>query len=140
MSMAVRIYREKEASLEPLRGKVCAVIGFGSQGRAHALNLKDSGLEVIVGLRHGSNSRRDVHQAGLKVQKIPEAARHADVIFLALPDSQMPAIYERQIAPQLRENQTLLFAHGFAIQYHTIVPPRSLNVIMVAPLGLGPMV
>lgn len=138
--MAARIYTDRDADLRWLKGKTCAVIGFGAQGRAHALNLKDSGIKVVVGLYPGSKSRMRVRQSGLKVLDTTEAARCADVIFLALSDTQMPAIYAEQIAPHLRSGQTLLFAHGFAIYYRTIVPPKDIDVVMVAPKGLGPMV
>jgi ketol-acid reductoisomerase len=138
--MRARIYRDRDADLKFLRGKTCAVIGYGAQGRAHALNLQDSGMRVLVGLRARSKSRRLARQEGLKVVGVEEATRRGDIIFLALPDTKMPAIYEKQIAPFLSPGQTLLFAHGFAIFYRTIVPPRDLDVIMVAPKGLGPMV
>ena len=138
--MAARIYTDKEATLDPLLEKTCAVIGFGSQGRAHALNLRDSGIRVIVGLYPGSKSRAIAKRDGLVVKPTPEAVRRADVIFLALPDTSMPEIYERDIAPYLAKGKTLLFAHGFAIHYQTIVPPKDVDVIMVAPKGLGPMV
>lgn len=138
--MAARIYTDKDADLRWLKGKTCAVIGFGAQGRAHALNLRDSGINVIVGLYPGSKSRARARRNGLRVLDTPEAARRGDVIFLALSDAQMPAIYSEQIAPNLRPNQTLLFAHGFAIYYRTIVPRKDIDVVMVAPKGLGPMV
>lgn len=138
--MAARIYTDKDADLRWLKGKTCAVIGFGAQGRAHALNLKDSGIKVIVGLYPGSKSRVRARRSGLVVFGTAEAARRADIIFLALSDTQMPAIYAEQIAPQLRPGQTLLFAHGFAIHYRTIVPRKDVDVVMVAPKGLGPMV
>ncbi len=138
--MAARIYTDKDATLRWLKGKTCAVIGFGAQGRAHALNLKDSGINVIVGLYSGSKSRVRARRSGLVVLGTAEAARRANIIFLALSDTQMPAIYTEQIAPHLRSGQTLLFAHGFAIHYRTIVPPKDVDVVMVAPKGLGPMV
>ena len=138
--MAARIYTDKDADLRWLKGKTCAVIGFGAQGRAHALNLKDSGIKVIVGLYPGSKSRVRARRSGLVVLGTAEAARRADIIFLALSDTQMPAIYAEQIAPHLRPGQTLLFAHGFAIHYRTIVPRKDIDVVMVAPKGLGPMV
>jgi ketol-acid reductoisomerase len=138
--LAVRIYTDKDASLRWLKGKTCAVIGFGAQGHAHALNLRDSGMDVIVGLYPGSKSRLRVRRNGLKVFNTPEAVRRGDIIFVALSDSQMPAIYAEQIAPSLRAGQTLLFAHGFAIYYRTIVPQNDVDVVMVAPKGLGPMV
>jgi ketol-acid reductoisomerase len=138
--MAARIYTDRDADLKFLRGKTCAVIGYGAQGRAHALNLKDSGMRVLVGLRPRSKSRRIARREGLEVVNTEEASRRGDVIFLALPDTRMPAIYEKEIAPFLSPGKTLLFAHGFAIFYRTIVPPKDVDVIMVAPKGLGPMV
>jgi ketol-acid reductoisomerase len=116
------------------------VIGFGAQGRAHALNLRDSGINVIVGLYSGSKSGVRARRSGLQVLDTPRATRRGDVIFLALPDTAMPEIYAEQVAPHLRPGQTLLFAHGFAIHYRTIVPRRDVDVIMVAPKGLGTMV
>ena len=138
--MAARIYTDRDADLALLRDKTCAVIGFGAQGRAHALNLKDSGLRVIVGLHSTSKSRAIARRGGLKVVDTAAAVRRGDVIFLALPDTKIPAIYERDIAPNLSKGKTLLFAHGFVVFYRTIVPPKDLDVIMVAPKGLGPMV
>jgi len=138
--LAVCVYTDKDASLRSLKGKTCAVIGFGAQGHAHALNLRDSGMDAIVGLYPGSKSRLRVRRNGLTVFNTPEAVRRGDIIFVALSDSQMPAIYAEQIAPSLRAGQTLLFAHGFAIYYRTIVPQKDVDVVMVAPKGLGPMV
>jgi ketol-acid reductoisomerase len=138
--LAARIYTDKDADLRWLKGKTCAVIGFGAQGRAHALNLRDSGIKVIVGLYPGSKSRARARRSGLVVLGTAEAARRADIIFLALSDTLMSAIYAEQIAPHLRPGQTLLFAHGFAIHYRMIVPRKDIDVVMVAPKGLGPMV
>jgi ketol-acid reductoisomerase len=138
--LAARIYTDKDADLRRLKGKTCAVIGFGAQGRAHALNLRDSGISVLVGLYPGSKSRVRARRSRLQVLDTAEATRRGDVIFLALSDTRMPEIYAEQIAPHLRPGQTLLFAHGFAIHYRTIVPRRDVDVIMVAPKGLGPMV
>jgi len=140
LNLAARIYTDKDAELRWLKGKTCAVIGFGAQGRAHALNLRDNGMKVIVGLYPGSKSRAHARRSGLRVLDTPEAARRGDIIFLALSDSQMPAIYRQQIAPNLRRGQTLVFAHGFGIHYRTIVPRKDVDVVMVAPKGLGPMV
>ena len=139
-TMPARIYFERDAELRPLRGKVCAVIGYGAQGRAQAQNLRDSGLHVLVGLRAKSKSRALARKEDLEVTSIPEAVRKGDVLFLALPDTEMPAVYKKAIAPHLRAGQTLLFAHGFAIFYRTIVPPKNVDVVMVAPKSLGPMV
>jgi ketol-acid reductoisomerase len=138
--MAVRIYRDKDVDLALLRGKTCAVIGFGAQGHAHALNLRDSGMKVVVGLYRGSKSRVRAKRNHFKVLDTPDAVRSGDVIFLALPDTKMPAVYQKEIAPNLRAGQTLLFAHGFAIYYRTIVPRKDVDVVMVAPKGLGLMV
>jgi ketol-acid reductoisomerase len=138
--LAARIYTDKDADLRWLKGKTCAVIGFGAQGRAHALNLRNSGISVIVGLYPGSKSRIRARRSGLEVLDTGAATQHGDVVFLALPDTRMPDVYSTQIAPNLRSRQTLLFAHGFAIHYRTLVPRKDVDVIMVAPKGLGPMV
>jgi ketol-acid reductoisomerase len=138
--LAARIYTDKDADLRWLKGKTCAVIGFGAQGRAQVLNLRDSGINVIVGLYPGSKSRARARRSGLEVLDTMKAAQRSDIIFLALPDTAMPEIYAEQVGPNLRSGQTLLFAHGFAIHYRTIVPRRDMDVIMVAPKGLGPMV
>src|SRR6202011_1241755 len=138
--MAVRIYTDKDVDLAWLKAKTCAVIGFGAQGRAHALNLRDSGIRVVIGLYRGSKSRVVARRHGLKVFDTSAAVRRTDVIFVALPDTKMPAVYKNEIAPHLRPGQTLLFAHGFAIHYRTIVPRKDVDVVMVAPKGLGPMV
>jgi ketol-acid reductoisomerase len=138
--LAVRIYTNKDVDLRWLKGKRCAVIGFGAQGRAHALNLRDSGITVVIGLYPKSKSRAVARRYRLKVYDTPKAVAQADVVFVALPDTLIPEVYEQQIAPQLRAGQTLLFAHGFAIHYRTIVPRRDVDLVMVAPKGLGPMV
>jgi ketol-acid reductoisomerase len=138
--LAARIYTDKDVDLRWLKGKTCAVIGFGAQGRAQALNLRDSGVKVIVGLYPESKSRMRARRSGLTVLDTAEAARRGDIIFLALSDTQTPAIFAEQIAPNLHPGQTLLFAHGFAIYYRTIVPRKDVDVVMVAPKGLGPKV
>jgi len=138
--LAARIYTDKDADLRWLKGKTCAVIGFGAQGRAQALNLRDSGLDVVIGLYRGSKSRIPARRSGLRVIDTEKAARCGHIIFLALSETQMPTIYTEQIAPHLRAGQTLLFAHGVAIFYRTIVPRSDIDVVMVAPKGLGPMV
>src|SRR5947207_1176289 len=138
--MSAKIFTDKDVDLGPLLDKTCAVIGFGAQGQAHALNLRDSGIRVIVGLPPHSRSRLLARQTGLRLTTTGTAVRRADLIFLAVPDTKMPAIYRADIAPKLRSGQTLLFAHGFAIHYRTIIPPNDINVVMVAPKGLGPMV
>ena len=138
--MAVRIYTDKDVDLRWLKGKTCAVIGFGAQGRAHALNLRDSGMRVVIGLYPKSKSRAIARRQRLKVYDTPRAVTEADVIFIALPDTRMPQVYQSEIAPYLRAGQTLLFAHGFAIQYRTLIPRKDVDLVMVAPKGLGPMV
>lgn len=115
------------------------MIGFGAQGHAHALNLRDSGFEVLIGLPPRSKSRPLARKHGLRVLRTQEAVARSDIVFVALPDTDMPGIFFRQIAAYLRAGQTLLFAHGFAIFYKTIVPPRNVDVVMVAPKALGPM-
>jgi ketol-acid reductoisomerase len=138
--MPARIYRDRDADLKFLRGKTCAVIGFGAQGQAHALNLQDSGMRLVVGLRTKSKSRPLARAHKLEVVRLADATERGEVIFLALPDTDMSAIYAKEIAPHLAPGKTLLFAHGFAIFYRTIIPPKDVDVIMVAPKGLGPMV
>src|SRR5882672_3776828 len=105
--MAVRIYRDKNVDLARLKGKTCGVIGFGAQGHAHALNLRDSGMKVVVGLYRGSKSRVRAKRNRLRVLDTPDAVRFGDVIFLALPDTKMPAVYKKEIAPNVRAGQTL---------------------------------
>ena len=138
--MPAKIYTEKDASLAPLKGKTCAVIGFGSQGHAHALNLKESGVKVIIGLYPGSKSRAVAEEKGLKVMDTAEAVKAADVIFCAVPDTKIGGVYKKDIAPHLTKGKTLLFSHGFAILYKTVVPPKDVNVILVAPKGPGHIV
>ena len=138
--MALRIYTDKDADLAWLKKKTCAVIGFGSQGRAQALNLRDSGLSVIIGLRRKSRSRTLARRKHFKVFDTAEAVRRGDVIFFALPDTKIAAVYRKEITRNLCPGKTLLFAHGFAIYYRTIVPRADVDVVMVAPKGLGPMV
>jgi ketol-acid reductoisomerase len=138
--MPVRIYRERQIRLDALRGKICGVIGFGSQGHAHALNLRDGGFKVVVGLRRNSKRRRLARAHHLPVLELPETVERSDIIFLALPDTAMPGVFRKQIAPHLRTGQTLLVAHGFTVVYKTVVPPPNVNVVMVAPKGLGEMV
>jgi ketol-acid reductoisomerase len=138
--MRVRIYRDKQIKLDALRDKVCAVIGFGSQGHAHALNLRDNGFNVVVGLRRNSTRRRLARAHHLPVVALPEAVERSDIVFLALPDTTIPGVFRRQIAPHVRTGQTLLFAHGFTVVYKTVVPPPTVDIIMVAPKGLGQMV
>jgi ketol-acid reductoisomerase len=138
--MPAKVYTDKDAKLETLEGKTIAVLGFGSQGHAHALNLKDSGCNVIIGLYPKSKSRAVAAKHGFKVYDTAEAVKRADVIMVALPDTKQPAAYEKDIAPYLARGKTLVFSHGFSIHYKTIVPPADVNVIMVAPKGPGHIV
>jgi ketol-acid reductoisomerase len=138
--MPAKVYTDKDANLNVLKNKTLAVLGFGSQGHAHALNLKESGLNVIIGLYDGSKSIAVARERGFKVYPTAEAVRRADVIFVALPDTKQPAAYEKDIAPNLTKGKTLLFSHGFSIHFKTIVPPKSVDVILVAPKGPGHIV
>ncbi len=135
-----KIFTDKEVDLRPLLDKTCAVLGFGAQGRAQALNLRDSGVPVVIGLPAKSKSRPPARRAGFRLTTTAAAVRRAEIVFLALPDTKMAQIYRAEIAPELRAGQLLLFAHGFAIHYREIVPPNDVDVVMVAPKGLGPMV
>jgi ketol-acid reductoisomerase len=133
----MKVYRDKDADLGVLQSKTVAVIGFGSQGHAHALNLKDSGVPVLIGLYPGSKSIAVARELGFEVVDTAEAVRRADVIMVAVPDTKQPACYARDIAPNLAKGKTLLFSHGFSIHFKTVVPPKNVNVIMVAPKGPG---
>ena len=115
--MAVTIYHEQDANPELIQGKKIAVIGYGSQGHAHALNLKDSGCDVRVGLREGSKSWQAAEEAGLKVMTVADAAKEADLIMILAPDEKQAEIYEQSIAPNLNSGDTLAFAHGFNIHF-----------------------
>jgi len=134
------IYYDSDCDPELIKQKRVAVIGFGSQGHAHARNLADSGVDVVVGLRTGSASVEEALDAGLEVQTVDEAAAGADVIMLLVPDQVMAEIYSSGIAPHLEEGDTLLFAHGFNIHFGEIVPPEGVDVAMVAPKGPGHLV
>ena len=131
------IYYDKDANPELIRSKRVAIIGYGSQGHAHALNLKESGVDVRVGLRPGSKSQPKAEAAGLTVLPVDVAASWADVIMLLAPDTAQPEVYERSIAPYLTAGKTLMFAHGFNIRYETIQPPPDVDVSMVAPKAPG---
>ena len=138
--MPARMYYDNDADPAALAGQTVAVIGYGSQGHAHALNLSESGVKVIVGLAPGSRSRPMVEAAGLAVMDVAEAVKAADVMMLALPDTVQKAVYDTDIAPHLRPGQLLMFAHGFNIRFGRIVPPVSVDVGMVAPKGPGHLV
>ncbi|MCD8200285.1 MAG: ketol-acid reductoisomerase [Coriobacteriaceae bacterium] len=138
--MAVTIYHDEDANPELIRSKKVAIIGYGSQGHAHALNLTDSGVDVRVGLRKESKSWAVAEEAGLKVMTVDEAAEEADLIMILLPDETHKEVYENQIAPHLKPGDTLACAHGFNIHYGYITPPDDVDVIMVAPKGPGHLV
>lgn len=131
------IYYDKDADLNLIQGQKVAVIGYGSQGHAHALNLRDSGVTVRVGLRPGSKSQPKAEKAGLEVVSVAEAAAWADTIMLLAPDTEQAAIYEAHIAPYLSAGKTLMFGHGFNIRFGTIVAPAGIDVSMVAPKAPG---
>jgi ketol-acid reductoisomerase len=133
----MNIYYEKDIKAEWIRGKKVAVIGYGSQGFAHSNNLRDSGVEVVVGLRAGSPSTKKAAEAGLKVMETAKAVQWADVVMMLIPDHLQGEVYKKDIAPGLTSGKTLLFAHGFNIHFGQIVPPAGVDVAMVAPKGPG---
>src|SRR5678816_3374757 len=135
-TMATMFY-DKDADIELVRGRKVAVIGYGSQGHAHALNLQDSGVDVTVGLQPGSKSADKAKAAGLKVMSVADAAKWADVIMMLIPDQHQARVYKSDIAPQLTAGKMLMFAHGFAIRFNWIVPPANVDVTMVAPKAPG---
>ena len=128
---------ENEADLGIIQSKKVAIIGYGSQGHAHALNLKESGVDVRVGLQASSKSKAKAEEAGLKVVSVADACGEADVIMVLAPDTAQPAIYEESIAPNLKDGDTLMFAHGFNIRYETITPPAGVDVSLIAPKSPG---
>ncbi|WP_447980741.1 ketol-acid reductoisomerase [Candidatus Nitrospira bockiana] len=135
----MKIYYDKDADLQEIRGRRVAIIGYGSQGHAHALNLKDSGATVVVGLREGASWRK-AEQSGLKVMPTADAVKGADVVMVLAPDEAQAAIYRNDIAPNLKSGAYLAFGHGFNIHFGQIVPPAAVNVFMVAPKGPGHLV
>ena len=135
--MALNIYYDKDADLGRLQSKTVAVIGYGSQGHAHAQNLHASGIDVVVGLRKDSSSWSKVEAAGLKVATVADATREADLIMLTVPDELAAAIYRDEVAPNLEPGNYLAVAHGFNLHFQAIIPPADLNVIMIAPKGPG---
>ncbi len=132
-----KMYYDSDCNLKLLEGKTVAIIGYGSQGHAHAQNLKDSGVNVVVGLTSTSAKRKEAEAAGLKVMDTAEAAKAADFIMILTPDQTQKAIYDESIAPNLKAGDVIMFAHGFNIVYNLIVPPADVDVIMVAPKGPG---
>ena len=135
--MANRIFYQQDCDLQKLNGKTVAIIGYGSQGHAHALNLKDSGVNVVVGLYEGSKSWAKAEAQGLKVMTSAEATKVADIIMILINDEKQAALYKESIEPNLSEGKTLAFAHGFNIHFGCIKPPENVNVIMIAPKGPG---
>jgi ketol-acid reductoisomerase len=134
------MYYDEDANLDLLNGKTVAIIGYGSQGHAHALNLKESGVNVVVGLYEGSSSATKAKDAGLAVHSVADAAKAADLIMILLPDEVQKAVYTEEIAPNLTAGKVLLFAHGFNIHFGQVVPPSDVDVVMVAPKGPGHLV
>jgi ketol-acid reductoisomerase len=134
------VYYEKDADRSLILGRKVAIIGYGSQGHAHALNLKDSGVDVRVGLRAGSSSQAKAEAAGLKVLPVAEAAAEADVIMILLPDTEQKKVYEADIQAHMTPGKALAFAHGFNVRFGRIAPPAGVDVIMIAPKGPGHLV
>ena len=135
--MTARMYYDNDIDPSALGGQTVAVIGYGSQGHAHAQNLRDSGVDVIVGLAEGSKSRALAQEAGFRVETVADAVKAADVVMLLVPDTAQKAVYDAEIAPNLRPGQMLMFAHGFNIRFERIKPPETIDVGMVAPKGPG---
>ncbi len=135
-----KMYYEQDCNLDYLKGKTVGIIGYGSQGHAHALNLKESGVNVLVGLYEGSKSWKIAEEAGLKVVTTSEASKQADVIMILVNDEIQPRIFKEDILPNLTKGKSLVFAHGFNILYSQVVPPADVNVFMIAPKGPGHIV
>ena len=135
--MANKIFYQSDCDLGRLDGKTVAIIGYGSQGHAHALNLKDSGVNVVVGLYEGSKSKAKAEAQGFKVYTAAEAAKKADIIMILINDELQADMYKNDIEPNLEEGNMLMFAHGFNIHFGTIVPPKNVDVTMIAPKAPG---
>ena len=133
----MKVYYDKDADLSLIKGKKVTIVGYGSQGHAHAQNLSDSGVKVTVGLRKGGASWSKVEKAGLKVAEVGEAVKGADVVMMLLPDEQIAAVYRNDVEPNIREGASLAFAHGFNVHYGQVVPRADLDVWMVAPKAPG---
>ena len=133
----MKVYYDKDADLSLIKGKTVAIIGYGSQGHAHAQNLRDSGVRVVVGLRRGGASWPKVEMAGLQVAEVAEAVRQAHVVMILLPDEQIASVYKNDVAPHLQEGASLVFAHGFNVHYGFVQPRADLDVWMVAPKAPG---
>ena len=136
----MKVYYDKDADLSIIKKKKVAIIGYGSQGHAHANNLQDSGVKVVVGLRKGGASWDKAKKAGLTVKEVSAAVKEADVVMLLTPDEQQPNVYENEIAPNIKKGGVLAFAHGFNVHFGQIVPRADLDVIMIAPKGPGHLV
>ncbi len=132
-----KIYYDNDADLNRLKGRKIAIIGYGSQGHAHALNLRDSGMDVVVGLHEGSKSRAKAEAAGLTVKSVSDAAKESQIIMILTPDVGQKDLYDREIAPHMTTGKTLMFSHGFNIRFGRIVPPRDVDVSMIAPKAPG---
>ena len=132
-----KMYYEADCDLNKLNGKLIAIIGYGSQGHAHALNLRDSGCNVIIGLRKGGASWPKAEADGFEVMTVAEASQKADIIMILINDERQADVYKKEIAPYLTEGKTIAFAHGFNIRYKQIVPPPFVDVFMAAPKGPG---
>lgn len=135
-----KVYHESECNQELIKGKKVGILGYGSQGRAHALNLKDSGVEVCVGLYEGSPSWTKAESDGLKVMRVDEAVKFSDVVMVLLPDEKQKTVLEASVLPNLTKGKALAFAHGFNIHYELVTPPEHVDVFMVAPKGPGHLV
>ena len=133
----VKMYYDKDADLSVLNGKKIAIIGYGSQGHAQALNLKDSGVKVIVGLREGSKSWKVATEDGFKVMPVSEAAQAGDIVQMLIPDERQPEVYKKDVEPNLAEGNALSFSHGFNIHFGQVVPPKNVDVFMIAPKSPG---
>ena len=133
----MKVFYDKDCDLSLIKGKTVAIIGYGSQGHAHAQNLNDSGVKVIVGLRKGGSSWDKVGKAGLTVMEVNDAVKAADVVMILLPDENIPEVYKNNVEPNIKQGAVLAFAHGFNVHYNQVVPRADLDVIMVAPKGPG---
>ena len=133
----MKVFYDKDCDLSLIKGKTVAIIGYGSQGHAHAQNLNDSGVKVVVGLRKGGASWPKVEKAGLKVAEVADAVKSADVVMILLPDEQIGAVYTHDIEPNIKQGASLVFAHGFNVHYGLVAPRADLDVWMVAPKAPG---
>src|SRR5919108_4762603 len=134
------MYYDDDADLRLLDGKTVAIIGYGSQGHAHAMNLRDSGVDVVVGLREGSSSADAAREAGFEVLPVAEAASRGDIVMVLVPDERHHDVYEQDVRDGVAEGDTLLFGHGFSVHYHEVEPPPGVDVALVAPKGPGHLV